>query len=64
MNGLELLRRIRTDVRFKDTPFLMLTSKSLKEEILEAARAGVNNYLTKPFTPTAIQEQIAKILCS
>jgi two-component system chemotaxis response regulator CheY len=64
MDGIELLRRIRADGRSKNTPFLMLTSKSLKEEILEAARAGVSNYLTKPFTPKAVKEKISMILGS
>ena len=61
MNGLELLKEIRGDSNLKDTPILMVTAESKKENILEAIQSGASNYIVKPFTAQTLQEKIEKI---
>jgi len=62
MPGLELLKAVRSDSRLKSMPVLMLTAEAKREQIVEAAKAGVNGYLVKPFTAAALKEKLAKIL--
>jgi len=50
MDGLELVKAIRQDTNLKDLPILMVTAEAKKENVLEALKAGVNNYIVKPFT--------------
>ncbi|NDY42704.1 response regulator [Dissulfurirhabdus thermomarina] len=61
MTGIELLKKIRAEDRLKDLPFLMVTAEAQKENIVEAVKAGVSNYIVKPFTPETLSEKIAKI---
>ncbi len=61
MSGLELIKAIRANPTTKDTPILMVTAEALKENIIEAVKAGVNNYVVKPFTAQVLQEKIEKI---
>ena len=61
MTGLELLKSVRKDEQLKDTPFLMVTAESEKEKVVEAVKAGVNNYVVKPFTADTLKEKIAKV---
>ncbi len=61
MSGLELLKAIRTDEDLSSTPFLMVTAEALKENVVEAVKAGVNNYIVKPFTAEVLEEKIKKI---
>jgi two-component system, chemotaxis family, chemotaxis protein CheY len=61
MTGLELLKKIRNDDKIKNTPVLMVTAEGLKENIIEAVKAGVDNYVVKPFTADTIQEKIEQI---
>jgi two-component system chemotaxis response regulator CheY len=62
MTGLELLKKVRADERFKGLPFLLVTAEAQKENIIEAIQAKVSNYVVKPFTPAALAEKIAKII--
>lgn len=62
MNGLELVKAIRTHPKFSDLPILMVTTRGLKTDILEALQAKVNNYVLKPFTPQVLKEKIEQIL--
>ncbi len=62
MPGLELLKAVRADARLKGMPVLMLTAESKREQIVEAAQAGVNGYVIKPFTAITLKEKIDKIL--
>jgi len=64
MDGLALLKAIRSDEALKNTPVLMVTAEAQKQNVIEAIKAGVNNYVIKPFTPEVIQEKIAKIFSS
>ncbi len=61
MTGLDLLRNIRQDPKLGQTPVLMVTAEGLKENVLEAVKAGVNNYVVKPFTAEILQEKIEAI---
>jgi len=61
MNGLDLLKAIRADENLKPIPVLLVTAEALKEYIVEAVKAGVNNYVVKPFTAETLQEKIDTI---
>jgi two-component system chemotaxis response regulator CheY len=62
MTGIELLRAVRSDSELCATPFLMVTAESLKDNVVEAIKAGVSNYIVKPFTAEVLGEKIDKIL--
>ena len=62
MQGLELLRLVRGDPATKNLPVLMVTAEAKREQIVEAAQAGVNGYVVKPFTAATLKEKIDKIL--
>jgi two-component system chemotaxis response regulator CheY len=62
MPGLELLKAVRGDARLSKMPVLMLTAEAKREQIIEAAQAGVNGYVIKPFTAVTLKEKIDKIL--
>jgi two-component system chemotaxis response regulator CheY len=61
MTGIELLKAVRATDGIKDIPFLMVTAEAKKENVVEAVKAGVNNYIVKPFTAEVLQEKIEKI---
>ncbi|MFP4079553.1 MAG: chemotaxis response regulator CheY [Ectothiorhodospira sp.] len=61
MPGIDLLRAVRADPRLKDLPVLMVTAEAKREQIIEAAQAGVNGYIVKPFTAETLREKIDKI---
>ncbi len=61
MEGLELLKHIRNDPQLKDIPFLMVTAEAEKEKVIEAIKAGVDNYIVKPFTGEVLKEKLEKI---
>lgn len=62
LSGLELIKSIRGDDKLKDLPVLMVTTRGVKEDIMEALSAKVNNYIVKPFTPQILKEKIEQIL--
>ena len=62
MTGLELLKLVRSDDNIKDTPFLMVTAEAQKENIIEAVKAKVSNYIVKPFTAAILEEKLSKIV--
>ena len=61
MQGLDLLKAVRADPKLKHIPVLMVTAESKREQIVEAAQAGVNGYVVKPFTAGTLEEKISKI---
>lgn len=61
MSGIELLRAIRADAKFRALPVLMVTAEAKREQIIEAAQAGVNGYIIKPFTAQTLEEKLAKV---
>lgn len=61
MTGLELLKAVRADEGLKTMPFLMVTAEALEQNIVDAIKAGVTDYIVKPFTPDRMGEKITKI---
>ncbi len=64
MTGLELLKAVRKDEKLKHLPFLMVTAEAEKENIIEAVKNGVNNYVVKPFTAQTLKEKLDKVFAS
>ncbi len=62
MGGLDFVKALRDRPDGKSVPILMVTTRSVKEDILQAAQAGVNNYVVKPFTPQVLKEKIDQVL--
>lgn len=62
MDGLTFVTTLRSMDEYKNLPILMVTTRSVKDDILEAMKAGVNNYIVKPFTPDTLKEKIESIL--
>jgi two-component system, chemotaxis family, chemotaxis protein CheY len=62
MNGLELTQAIRQHPELTGMPILMVTTRGMKEDVLAAMHARVNNYIVKPFTPEVLREKINLIL--
>ncbi len=62
MTGLELTKAIRSDDKLKSLPILMVATRGLKQDIIEALQARVNNYVVKPFTPQVLKEKIDAVL--
>ena len=56
-----MLKAVRADPKLNGLPVLMVTAESKREQIVEAAQAGVNGYIVKPFTAQTLQEKISKI---
>ncbi|VAX13760.1 Chemotaxis regulator - transmits chemoreceptor signals to flagellar motor components CheY [hydrothermal vent metagenome] len=61
MQGIDLLRHVRADEKLSSMPVLMVTAEQKKEQIIEAAKAGVNGYIVKPFTAQTLKEKLEKI---
>jgi two-component system, chemotaxis family, chemotaxis protein CheY len=62
MTGLELLKMVRADDRFKDIPFLMVTAESDKDSVVQAVKANVTNYILKPFTPDKFKQKVDQVM--
>lgn len=58
MTGLELLKKIRADVRLGKTPVIMVTAESEEGSVIEAIKAGVTTYVAKPFTAEILKEKM------
>ena len=61
MTGIDLLKKIRAENNFKNIPVLIITAEAEKENVVQAAQAGVKDYIVKPFTPEVLQAKIEKI---
>ena len=61
MPGIELLKAVRASEEWKDLPFLLVTAEGKKENVLEAVKYKVTNYIVKPFTPETFTEKINQI---
>jgi len=61
MQGIDLLKAVRADEKMATMPVLMVTAEQKREQIIEAAQAGVNGYIVKPFTAATLKEKIDKI---
>jgi two-component system chemotaxis response regulator CheY len=58
MTGFELLREVRADDQLSRTPFIMVTAESKTENVIAAKKAGVNNYIVKPFNAATLKAKI------
>ena len=61
MMGIDFLKAVRGNEKFKGIPFLMVTAEAKRENIIEAAKAGVSQYIVKPFTVESLQEKMEAI---
>lgn len=64
LSGLELVKAIRSDAKLSTMPILMVTTRGVKEDILQALQARVNNYVVKPFTPQVLNDKIQQVLAT
>ena len=62
MDGLTFVKALRSNPQFGELPIIMVTTEAAKKEILEAIKAGVTDYVVKPFTPEILKEKIEKVL--
>ena len=62
MSGLQLLKEVRADDRLKDLPFIMITAESKTENVVAALRAGVNNYIVKPFNAATLKTKLSAVI--
>ena len=61
MTGYELLKEVRADPALSKTPFIMVTAESKTENVIAAKKAGVNNYIVKPFNAQTLQSKIEAV---
>jgi two-component system chemotaxis response regulator CheY len=61
MEGIDLLKHVREDEALKTMPFLMVTAEAEKDKVITAIKAGVDNYVVKPFTAEVLKEKLEKI---
>ena len=62
MDGLTFITTLRSQAEYQNLPVLMVTTRSVKEDIVDAMKAGVNNYIVKPFTPETLKAKIDQML--
>ena len=62
MDGLTFVTVLRSMEEYKSIPILMVTTRSVKDDIVSALKAGVNNYIVKPFTPDTLKQKIEQAL--
>ena len=61
MNGEELVRELRNSSNYKKTPILMITTRGMQDDVMNAIKMGVNGYIVKPFTPDILKKKISEI---
>ena len=61
MTGYDLLQQVRSDPGFGNTPFIMVTAESKTENVIAAKKAGVNNYIVKPFNAQTLKAKIEAV---
>ena len=62
MTGYELLKEVRADGKLKTTPFIMVTAESKTENVIAAKKAGVDNYIVKPFNAATLKGKLVSVL--
>lgn len=62
MNGLELVQTVRADEKLKNIPILMVTTRNMKEDIVNAIKSGVNGYIVKPFDAKTLNAKITEVM--
>lgn len=61
MSGFELLKHVRADAHMRETPFIMVTAESKTDNVIAAKRAGVSNYIVKPFNAQTLRGKIEAV---
>ncbi len=61
MTGLDLLKEVRSDDSLKSTPFIMVTAEAKTENVVAAKKAGVNNYIVKPFNAATLKSKLVGV---
>ena len=61
LSGYDLLREVRADPNLATTPFIMITAESKTENVIAAKKAGVNNYIVKPFNAATLKTKIEAV---
>lgn len=61
-DGLTFIKEVKADDKYKDVPIIMITTEAEKANVIVALKAGVKNYIVKPFTPDVLKEKIAQVL--
>ena len=61
MTGYDLLRNVRSDPKIGSTPFIMITAESKTENVVAARKAGVNNYIVKPFNAQTLKAKMEAV---
>lgn len=56
--GIELLKMVRADERFRELPFILVTAESDQTQVLEAIKLGVSHYVVKPFTTASLKDRL------
>jgi two-component system chemotaxis response regulator CheY len=64
MTGLQLLKEVRNDSKLQTMPFIMITAESKPDNVIEARKAGVNNYIVKPFNAETLRAKLAAVLAA
>ena len=62
MTGLQLLREVRSDIKLKELPFIMVTAESKTENVIAAKEAGVSNYIVKPFNAETLKQKLVTVI--
>ncbi|MDE2465017.1 MAG: response regulator [Alphaproteobacteria bacterium] len=62
MNGMEFLKALRANPQYKSTAFILLTGRADRDLVVEAVKAGANNYLVKPFTAATLKQKIEQVV--
>ena len=62
VTGLQLLKEVRSDMRLRQTPFIMITAETRSEDVMAARDAGVSNYIVKPFNAAMLKQKMAAVL--
>jgi two-component system, chemotaxis family, chemotaxis protein CheY len=62
MNGLEFIKEVRAREEYKKLPIIVVTTRNAKQDVIMALKAGANNFVTKPFSPNALDEKIKKVV--
>ncbi len=61
MTGIDLLKAVRANDQYKELPFIMVTAEGQKNNVIEAVKAGVTNYIVKPFTPETLRQKLEAV---
>jgi len=62
MSGFELLKKVRADEQLKNLPFIMVTAEAKSENVVAARKAGVNNYIIKPFSGEVLKAKLKSVI--